>query len=337
MRSLAVLLVVVAAVGANSFLDLLSEEWNVFKLEHKKTYENEAEERFRMKIYAQNKLIMEEHNRRFKSGQVTYRVGVNKYADMLHHEFVHTMHGFNSSAKLNEGQISHGATFLSPANLAVPSMTDWRSKGAVTEVKEQGVCNSGWAFSTTGSLESHHFINTGFLVPLSEQNLIDCSAAYGNNGCKGGFVANSFTYIRDNEGINTEASYPYKAITDSCMYDSDYVGAKVVSFVDLPKGDEDTLKNAVATVGPVSVVIDANQAAFQFYTTGVYYDDECDSNNLNHAMLVVGYGTDKEGGDYWLVKNSWGRSWGRLGYIKMARNRNNNCGIASAALYPLVV
>ncbi|XP_046978128.1 cathepsin L-like [Vanessa cardui] len=354
MRTLAVLLVMVAVVSADSFVDLLREEWNAFKLEHQKSYENETEEKFRLKIYAENKLKVEEHNRRFERGEVTYRLGVNKYADKLHHEFVHTMNGFNRTANsmtyleqsraateervLSVGRLIEvrGAAFVSPDNVAVPKLKDWRLEGAVTEVKDQEECNSGWAFSATGSLEAQHFLHTGFLVSLSEQNLIDCSSAYGNNGCKGGFVANSFTYIRDNEGINTEATYPYEAINGECKYDSDYVGAKVVGFVDLPRGDEHKLRLAVATMGPVSVVIDASRDSFRFYTNGIYYDEECSSYNLNHAMLVVGYGTDKEDGDYWLVKNSWGRSWGRLGYIKMARNRNNNCGIASAASYPLV-
>ncbi|XP_046977842.1 cathepsin L-like [Vanessa cardui] len=335
MKSLAVLVMVVVVVVADTFTDLIKEEWNAFKLRHKKSYEDQTEDKFRMKIFAENKLYIEKHNRRFESGQETYRLGVNKYADMLHHEFV-TMNEFNSSAKLDEGQASSGATFVLPANLAVPKMMDWRKHGAVTDVKDQGKCGSSWAFSTTGSLEAKHFLKTGYLWSLSEQNLIDCSGAYGNKGCKGGFVANSFTYIRDNGGINTEETYPYKGVSRLCRYDPDDVGATVVGFVDLPKGDEKTLKQAVATVGPVSVTIDASERAFQFYTTGVYYEKKCSSKKVNHAMLVVGYGTDDEHDDYWLLKNSWGRSWGRLGYMQLARNRDNHCGVATAATYPLV-
>ncbi|XP_047531377.1 cathepsin L-like [Vanessa atalanta] len=334
MKSLPVLTMMVVVIAADSFTDLIEEEWNAFKREHNKLYENETEEKFRMKIFAENKLVIAEHNQRFERGQVTYRLGTNKYADMLHHEFV-DMNGFNHTAKLNEEQVPRGATFLSPAYLAAPKMMDWRTRDAVTEVKDQGKCGSSWAFSATGSLEARHFLKTGFLVSLSEQNLIDCSTEYGNKGCKGGFVANSFTYIRDNGGIDTEESYPYKAVSKMCRYDSDYVGAKVVGFVDLPKGDENKLKQAVASEGPVSVTIDASARSFQLYTTGIYYDKKCSSKHVNHAMLVVGYGTDKEDGDYWLLKNSWGRSWGRLGYMKLARNQNNHCGIATSASYPL--
>ncbi|XP_046977836.1 cathepsin L-like isoform X2 [Vanessa cardui] len=341
MKSLAVLLVLVAAASAVSFFDLVREEWNAFKLEHKKSYESETEERFRMKIYAENKHKVAKHNQRFERGQVSYRLATNKYADMLHHEFVHTMNGFNRTAKHNKelyskGRDSRGATFLSPANVALPEQVDWRAQGAVTDVKDQGKCGSCWSFSATGALEAQHFRKSGFLVSLSEQNLIDCSGAYGNNGCNGGLMDNAFKYIRDNRGIDMEKTYPYEAVDDKCRYNPKNVGADDVGFVDVPEGDEEKLKQAVATVGPVSVAIDASQESFQLYATGVYYDENCSSSNLDHGVLVVGYGTDEDGGDYWLVKNSWGRSWGELGYIKMARNRDNHCGIASAASYPLV-
>ncbi|XP_047530882.1 cathepsin L-like [Vanessa atalanta] len=334
MRSLALLLVVVAVVGAESIVELISEEWDAFKHKHQKSYENETEEQFRMKIYAQNKLKMEEHNRRFESGQVTYRVGVNKYADMMHHEFVHTMNGFNSSAKVNTGL--KGSEFVPLANVQMPYEMDWRSYGAVTNVKDQGQCDSCWAFSTTGSVEGQHFRSNGYLESLSEQNLVDCSGPYGNYGCEGGFMGNAFRYIIDNGGIDTENSYPYEAVDDICRFDPASVGATITGYVDLPSGDEETLQQAVGTVGPISIAIDDSQESFQFYADGVYYDENCSSDNINHAMLAVGYGMDQNGGNYWLVKNSWGTTWGDLGYIKMARNQRNHCGIATYASYPLV-
>lgn len=345
MRNIAVVLCAVvaaaAAVGAVSFFDLVKEEWNAYKMAHKKHFDSEMEDKFRMKIYAENKHKIAKHNQRYEQGLVSYRLEQNKYGDMLHHEFVHTMNGFNRTAKHNKqlyskGREWRGATFISPAHVTVPDHVDWRKKGAVTDVKDQGKCGSCWSFSTTGALEGQHFRQTGYLVSLSEQNLIDCSAAYGNNGCNGGLMDNAFKYIKDNGGIDTEKSYPYEAIDDKCRYNPRNSGAEDVGFVDVPQGDEQKLMEAVATVGPVSVAIDASQESFQFYSTGVYYDDNCSSENLDHGVLVVGYGTDETGGDYWLVKNSWGRTWGELGYIKMARNRNNHCGIASSASYPLV-
>ena len=145
----------------------------------------------------------------------------------------------------------------------------------------------------------------------------------------------AFQYIKDNGGIDTENSYPYHAEDERCHFNPNKVGATDKGFVDIEEGNENALKKAVATVGPVSVAIDASHESFQFYNEGVYHDDDCSSENLDHGVLVVGYGTE-DGKDFWLVKNSWGTAWGQEGYIKMERNANNACGIASSASYPLV-
>lgn len=167
----------------------------------------------------------------------------------------------------------------------------------------------------------------------------------------------AFKYIKANKGIDTEKTYPYEAKVkvlfvsyhlhftmyifkyfqdDKCHYDPSHSGATDKGFVDIPEGDEKALLEAVATVGPVSIAIDASSNKFQFYKKGVFYNPHCSSTNLDHGVLVVGYGTDKKGGDYWIVKNSWGTTWGDKGYIMMARNKKNNCGVASSASYPLV-
>lgn len=342
MKSLVFLLCVVAAsAGAVSFFDLVKEEWVAFKMQHDKKYDSEVEDRFRMKIYADNKHKIAKHNQLYEQGLVSFKLGTNKYTDLLHHEFVQAMNGYNRTTKHNKGlygkkKEERGAAFIPPAHVSYPDHVDWTKKGAVTDVKDQGKCGSCWAFSTTGALEGQHFRKSGYLVSLSEQNLIDCSAAYGNNGCNGGLMDNAFKYIKDNGGIDTEKSYPYEGVDDKCRYNPKNSGADDVGFVDIPSGDEEKLMQAVATVGPVSVAIDASQNSFQFYSGGVYYDMDCSSTDLDHGVLVVGYGTDENGGDYWLVKNSWSRTWGELGYIKMARNRQNHCGIATDASYPLV-
>ncbi|XP_012539263.1 cathepsin L [Monomorium pharaonis] len=332
----ALLFLAVFATGqAVSFNKILDAEWFIFKMHHNKVYKSSIEEGYRMKIYLDNKRKIAEHNRKYEMNEVTYKLGMNKYGDMLRHEFVNTLNGFNKSVTARIQTV--GATFISPANVELPQEVDWRKKGAVTAVKDQGHCGSCWAFSSTGALEGQHFRNTGILISLSEQNLIDCSAKYGNNGCNGGLMDYAFQYVRDNRGLDTEKSYPYEAENDKCRYNPRNRGATDVGYVDIPQGDEEKLKAAVATIGPVSVAIDASHESFQLYSEGVYFDPECSAENLDHGVLIVGYGTDeKTGHDYWLVKNSWGETWGEQGYIKMARNKNNHCGIATSASYPLV-
>lgn len=145
----------------------------------------------------------------------------------------------------------------------------------------------------------------------------------------------AFRYIKANGGIDTEESYPYRAHNERCTFKSSNVGATLSSYVDVAHKDEDALMKASTDIGPISVAIDASHHSYQLYHSGVYYERECSSTKLDHGVLVVGYGTDG-GSDYWIVKNSWGTSWGMEGYIHMARNRDNNCGIATQASYPVV-
>jgi cathepsin L len=212
---------------------------------------------------------------------------------------------------------------------------NWVNKGAVTGIKNQGQCGSCWSFSTTGSTEGVHYLATGNLVSLSEQNLMDCSTAYGNQGCNGGLMDSAFNYIIANGGIDTEASYPYLAYSTPCTYNAANRGATIASYTDVPSGSEAALANA-ANQQPISVAIDASHNSFQLYTSGIYYESACSPTALDHGVLVVGYGSNgpSTGQDYWLVKNSWGTMWGMDGYIQMSRNRNNNCGIATMASYP---
>jgi len=146
---------------------------------------------------------------------------------------------------------------------------------------------------------------------------------------------NAFRYIKANGGIDTERAYPYDGEEEQCHFSRSDIGATDKGFVDITQGDEDALKAAIATVGPVSVAIDAGHPTFQFYHQGIYNEPDCSPTNLDHGVLAVGYGTTDEG-DYWLVKNSWSPKWGDEGYIKMSRNKDNQCGIASCASYPVV-
>ncbi|CAH1994093.1 unnamed protein product [Acanthoscelides obtectus] len=324
---------------AVSFFELVQEQWGSFKVTHKKQYGSELEERFRMKIFMENAHKVAKHNKLYALGLVSYKLDTNKYADMLSHEIIQTLNGFNKTKQsgLRGTEEYDGFSFIPPANVKLPEEVDWRQHGAVTPVKDQGHCGSCWSFSATGALEGQHYRKTGKLVSLSEQNLVDCSTKFGNNGCNGGLMDNAFRYIKANKGIDTEEAYPYDGKDEKCHYNPSESGATdKAGFTDIESGDEEQLKAAIATVGPISVAIDASHMGFQFYKEGVYSDPECSSTELDHGVLAVGYGTDENGQDYWLIKNSWGPNWGDEGYIKIARNRNNMCGVATQASYPLV-
>lgn len=304
------------------------DEWTSFKSRHGKKY-NRTEEHRRRGNYAFNKARIDSHNKRHEHGGASFRMGVNKYSDMDADEFAQTMNGFKYS-----GVPSQAPRQARQATTTVTSI-DWRTKGAVTPVKDQGRCGSCYAFSALGALEAATFTKTGKLVNLSEQNIVDCTSTYGNYGCNGGSMTSVFKYIKTNNGVNTGAFYPYKAaVAATCGFNPAYVGATDTGYVLLP-ANETALQTAVANIGPVSVAIDASNPSFQQYKSGIYYEPLCSSSKLNHGVLVVGYGTEN-GTDYWQVKNSWGTTWGEKGYIKMARNKNNHCGIASFASYPTV-
>lgn len=268
------------------------------------------------------------------NGIKTYTLGMNEYGDLLHHEFVQIMNGYKNSGRMSNRTVP---TYLEPMNVELPKSVDWRDKGYVTPVKNQGQCGSCWSFSATGALEGQNKRKTGKLVSLSEQNLIDCSSKEGNQGCEGGLMDYAFKYIEENHGIDTEEAYPYVGKQGkTCKFSKQTIGATDTGFIDVPSNSESHLTSAIATVGPVSVAIDASHMSFQFYRGGLYYEPECSSESLDHGVLAVGYGTDSKGQDYYIVKNSWGKTWGKEGYVYMARNKDNHCGIATQASYPLV-
>jgi cathepsin L len=286
----------------------------------------------RFSIWRSNLDYVKKHNSEADAGHHTFWLKMNKFGDLTSQEFGRLYNGYNESLRTTPKSRN---VFIYNPSLQVPDSVDWRTQGYVTPVKDQGQCGSCWAFSTTGSLEGQHFRASGKLVSLSEQNLVDCSRKYGNMGCNGGLMDQAFSYIKDNKGIDTEVSYPYTAMDGSCKFNPANVGATDSGFVDVKSKDENALQQAVGTVGPVSVAIDASHASFQLYSHGIYYEPVCSSTRLDHGVLAVGYGSDS-GKDYWIVKNSWSTGWGDQGYIKMSRNRKNNCGIATSASYPTV-
>jgi cathepsin L len=317
--------VVLLALLAFAFAVDYEKEFDLFKLKYNKAYATAEEHSARFQIFSDNLDFVN----KWDSAAKGFEVEINKFADLTVQEFVSLYTGLNITK-----------TYKAVEEKVVPSrvegdIVNWVNKGAVTGVKNQGQCGSCWSFSTTGSVEGAHFLSTGSLVSLSEQNLVDCSTAEGNEGCNGGLMDDAFEYIIKNHGIDTESSYPYRATgPNKCQFNAANVGATISSFHDITRGSESALQTGVDKT-PVSVAIDAGHNSFQLYKSGVYYEPACSASNLDHGVLAVGYGTSGSS-DYWLVKNSWGTDWGMAGYIQMSRNRNNNCGIATAASYPVV-
>ncbi|KAK7487879.1 hypothetical protein BaRGS_00020926 [Batillaria attramentaria] len=305
-------------------------EWSEFKKVYRKSYAPK-EEPIRRAIWEANLNLIQQHNLEADRGVHSYWLGMNQLGDMTAEEVTETMNGLKVDPNRKPGE-----TFMPPSNMGPePKKVDWRTKGYVTPVKNQERCGSCWAFSATGSLEGQHFKKTGKLVSLSEQNLVDCSQKEGNHGCGGGLMDYAFRYIEINNGIDTEESYPYIGKSGLCRFLPQDVGATDVGYVDIKRFNEKALQKAVATVGPISIGIDASRPTFHLYKTGVYYDPKCNSTRLDHGVLAVGYG-EENGEKYWLVKNSWGEEWGMQGYIKMAKDRDNACGVATQASYPRV-
>jgi len=314
----------------------LTKEWLTWKNRFGKVYESMEEEISRMETWLANMLHIEEHNFEYALGRKTYSLGMNHYGDLTSDEFAKTYNGFlNDKKGIHKGLLHTAHQDVSDEELEAHNV-DWRTEGAVSDVKDQGQCGSCWAFSSTGALEGQMKIKFGSLPDLSEQNLVDCSKPEGNQGCNGGLMEAAFQYVQDQDGIDDEDSYPYEAVDfEPCRYTKSHRAADDKGFTMCPEGDEKCLTHTLKHIGPVSVAIDASNPSFQFYKSGVYYEPNCSPQNLDHGVLAVGFG--KENGDkYFLVKNSWSDQWGDGGYIKMARGKENHCGIASYAVYPLV-
>lgn len=217
----------------------------------------------------------------------------------------------------------------------LPDSIDWVAKGMVSKVKDQGSCGSCWTFSTTGSIESAIKIKEGRDVLFSEQQIIDCSVSYGNNGCSGGLVEYAYNYIKHNE-LETESQYPYKASNNKCTAKAQAGDIELSDFSEVARFDPQQLALALQR-GPVSVGVDASSTAFKWYKNGIITRN-C-GTSIDHAVLLVGYGTEN-GVDYWTIKNSWGADWGENGYFRILRDMNKKddgmCGVQSTPCYPIL-
>lgn len=325
------------ATAASASMESMEARFEAWMARHGATYETVEEYARRLAIFAENAAYVVEHNAKYALGEVSHWVSLNKFAATSREEF-REMLGYKTSLR-GEREAAY-KTEWEYASVDVPDSIDWVELGAVTKPKNQGQCGSCWAFSTTGAVEGIHKIRTGKLVSLSEQEMVSCSRE--NMGCNGGLMDNAFKWIVNNGGIDSERQYPYSAEVEECnRFKLRLHVAQIDGFKDVPPGDEQELEKAVSQQ-PVSIAIEADAKSFQLYEGGVYDSKDC-GNNVDHGVLVVGYGLNtnhthpKHHKHFWKVKNSWGEEWGEGGFIRMARrvkSEMGQCGITTAPSYP---
>ncbi|XP_020860279.2 cathepsin K isoform X1 [Phascolarctos cinereus] len=277
--------------------EMLDTQWKLWKKSYGREYNSKVDEISRRLIWEKNLKYISTHNLEFSLGLHTFELAMNHLGDMTSEEVVQKMTGLK--VPLSRSQ-NNDTLYFPDQEGKTPDSIDYRKKGYVTPVKNQGQCGSCWAFSSVGALEGQLKKKTGKLLNLSPQNLVDCVSK--NDGCGGGYMTNAFQYVQENRGIDSEDAYPYIGQDENCMYNPTGKAAKCRGYREIPEGSEKALKRAVARVGPVAVAIDASLSSFQFYSKGVYYDENCNSDNLNHAVLAVGYGIQR-GTKHWIVKN----------------------------------
>jgi len=312
-------------LGAESSEEYYRASFAGFMNKYSKKY-NLDELVYRFKVFKANTDFIASHNKK----NLTYTLGMNKFGDLTFSEFHAKYTGLNYVKR----DFIRSKNHIHADNVNNPATVDWRTQQAVTPVKDQGQCGSCWAFSATGSMEGAWAIGKKALLSLAEQQLVDCSGSFGNQGCNGGLMDYAFEYVIKN-GITTEDKYPYKAVDQRCKSPLPPAAIHITSYVDVQSNSDPALETAVAK-GPVSVAIEADQPAFQFYKSGVFADPSC-GTMLDHGVTAVGYNVDSKKVKYWIVKNSWGGDWGDQGYIMMARKTGaGQCGINMENSYAVI-
>ncbi|KAJ4753124.1 Cysteine protease [Rhynchospora pubera] len=319
----------VLATSSSNESSLMLVEFEKWVSDYGRLYESETEKSKRFNIFKANYEYIQEKN---KEPGLTYTLGLNEFADLTNEEFVAR---YTGALPPTDADVTIPAEPFKFENLSAPASIDWRSYGAVTPVKNQGSCGSCWAFSAVASIEGAVRLRKGTLLSLSEQELVDCVTTC--NKCSGGWPASAFQWVISNRGIATEAYYPYSGTNGFCNGNlASYRAASITGYVNVPQYNEMALMYAVA-MQPVSVALEATSTSFQFYRGGIY-SGPC-GNTLNHAVTIIGYGVAGDGMKYWIIKNSWGPTWGVGGYMYIQKEVYNLpaglCGLAMAPSYPI--
>ncbi|KAF6209693.1 hypothetical protein GE061_015442 [Apolygus lucorum] len=308
------------------------DPWIEFKERFGKTYPSASEEHKRKTIFLNNlnKIVrFNEANRR------TYELGLNELADLTSKEIPKGLTPYRKAPNFIGWRVLDQTPTVKfeATGVKLPNHVDWRDKGVVTPVKNQHNCLACYSFVAVDAIEIQYFMKTGKQIPLSQQQIIDCSRPEGNLGCKGGMVDWAYKYILKAGGVEKHEDYPFVLKKQECEFNASKIAVSLTNYGEIKNGSEVSLQEAVAFFGPISASI-STDFAWNYYTGGIYDNPDC-STNVDHAILVVGYGTENNT-DYWLVKNSYGESFGDKGYIKMARNKKNQCAIASYANFPII-
>lgn len=336
-----------SSIQADVVDESIHPEFFAWAKEHAKTYENDDETMLRLEIWKKNNDFIESHNK--QQPPPSYTLGHNHFSDLTLDEYQeYNKLGSYSPGRMTpfrprtyESELTASKLRKSRRLQDVPDSVDWVEKGAIVPVKNQGMCGSCWAFSAIVAIEGAHYLDTGNLTSLSEQELVDCDKL--DMGCGGGLMDNAFLFDENSTGICSEEDYPYamhKRWLRGCASEkgecTPVEHTRVQTFIDV-ENTVDALVEAIYKQ-PVSVAIEADTQTFQFYSSGVFDDPGC-GEALDHGVAAVGYGT-LDGKDYFKVRNSWGPSWGDEGYILMSRSTeyhvNGTCGILSFPSMPVL-
>ena len=316
-------LLLVAIVACEDIDSQIFNQFQKFIVKYKKNYKSMNEFMARFQVFKSNYMAT------LKQEKTTFTTGITKFSDMTKQEFAKIYLNLNYDAM---AMANFEPTTVKVKN-AAPDSFDWRYEGRVSDVKNQASCGSCWAFATVANLEGLYYANKYVMKTFSEQMLVDCDTS--DSGCNGGLMQYSFTWLKNNGGIMEDKDYPYTAVDGTCKKDSSkYVDMKITGYKKLGSSwstwsavDEEEVKEFLYETGPLAIALNADYLSS--YTGGIvdYSSSQCPSSGINHAVTLVGYGTDESSGmDYWIIKNSWGSDWGEYGYFRIRRG-NGTCGV----------